>query len=263
MELQELVTRARIQFSGAEKRRQVFELLNGKRSVSEIARSTNRTQQSIFNDLQKLKDFALVFPKKKSDGSVYKIQGTIVYERDPLLRHLPKSYFNDPTKTVRLKAKAVKIQKSHKTVRSISLPSSQEILDICKNGEDQGYEFKEAGVEMNKISKELCAFANTKDGGILLYGVADDGTISGSDLNRQKFDQSLQNSIRNTISPSLNLKIVERDVLGYGVIIVAVDPWNRKEVYQHDGRILIRRGTNVFAAKPDEVRKLHRGEFVI
>ncbi len=40
-------------------------------------------------------------------------------------------------------------------------------------------------------------------------------------------------------------------------------PWNRWDVYQFDEKVLIRKGTNAFAAKPEELRKLHRGEFVI
>jgi hypothetical protein len=33
--------------------------------------------------------------------------------------------------------------------------------------------------------------------------------------------------------------------------------------YQFDEKVFLRKGTNVFAAKPEELLKLHRGEYVI
>ena len=104
---------------------------------------------------------------------------------------------------------------------------------------------------------------NTRMGGIILYGVDDDGTIQGSDLTRQKLDQPLQNSIKNSISPAAVVPLKSAQVLGSEVLVVIVPPWNRKDVYQFDEKVLLRKGTNNFAAKPEELRKLHRGEYVI
>ena len=48
---------------------------------------------------------------------------------------------------------------------------------------------------------------NSRMGGIILYGVDDDGTIGGSDVTRQKWDQSLQNSMKNSIAPAAVIAI--------------------------------------------------------
>jgi hypothetical protein len=40
--------------------------------------------------------------------------------------------------------------------------------------------------------------------------------------------------------------------MGNEVLVIIVPPWNRRDVYQFDEKVLIRKGTNVFAAKPEE-----------
>jgi predicted HTH transcriptional regulator len=75
--------------------------------------------------------------------------------------------------------------------------------------------------------------------------------------------RALQNSVRNSISPAANIRLHSVQVIGSAVIIIFVPPWNKKDVYQFDEKILIHKGTNVFAAKPEEVRKLHSGRYVI
>ena len=107
------------------------------------------------------------------------------------------------------------------------------------------------------------AMLNTRQGGIVFYGVEDNGDIQGSDLTRQQFDQMLQNSIKNSISPAAVVTLQSVSVLGSEILVVIVPPWNRWDVYQFDEKVLIRKGTNDFAAKPEELRKLHRGEYVI
>src|SRR5688500_15129425 len=53
-----------------------------------------------------------------------------------------------------------------------------ELLELIANGESSGVEFKRDDVRPEQIAKELVAFANFQ-GGRLLLGVEDDGTVSG------------------------------------------------------------------------------------
>ena len=261
MELQELVARARIIFQGAPKRAQVFELVNGKRSAKEIARRSRKSLSAALQDLQKMRDMELVIAKKDDGGILLKRDNSVVYEKHPLLKHLSKNYFEDPTQLPQ--PKKSKSFKKRALITSLKIPNEQEILDICRNEEDQLYEFKSAGTDARTISKEVGAFANTKMGGIIFYGVQDDGSIENADVKRQVFDQKIQNSIRNTISPAISIKIVEKDVLGHKIFLIIVPAWNRKNVYQYEGRVYLRHGTNVFAAKPEESRQLHNGKVVV
>ncbi len=53
-----------------------------------------------------------------------------------------------------------------------------ELLEIIANGENSGVEFKRDDCEPEKIAKEIVAMANL-NGGMILIGVEDDGTITG------------------------------------------------------------------------------------
>lgn len=264
MNLQELIARARILFSGAPQRRETFNFVNGKRSSKEIARKSGRRFPNTLRDLQKLKDLQLISQKKADDGTIVKKENSVVYEQSPLLKHLPSSYFDQPEKVAAVKPKIISPGKTLRHIPAIiAVPSMQQTLDICASLEDQLYEFKCAGTGMEKLAKEIAAFANTKMGGVIFYGVEDDGTIENSDLSRQHFDQRIQNSIKHNITPTPAIKLVERDILGYKIILIIIPPWNRKDVHLFQDATYIRRGTNVFKAKADEDRKLHNGEYVI
>lgn len=263
MELQELVARARLLFEGAVKRRQVFELVNGKRSAKDIGRKSGKSTVGALQDLQKMRDMELIAPRKQEDGSILKSDNSVVYERSPLLKHLSSTYFKEPEKIAAKKTTNSKRKSGHHFASTVTTPSTQQTLAICSSGEDQLYEFKSAGVATEKLAKEICAFANTKLGGIIFYGVEDDGSIAGSDMTRQKFDQAIQNSIKHNITPTPGIRLVQQDVLGYRIILIIIPAWNRKDVHHFQDGVYIRRGTNVFKTKTDETRKLHNGEYVI
>lgn len=53
-----------------------------------------------------------------------------------------------------------------------------ELLELIKNGENSGVEFKRDTIENRALAKELVAFANLQGGRVLL-GVDDDGSVVG------------------------------------------------------------------------------------
>lgn len=266
MELQELVSRARLLFDGSPKRLQVFELVNGKRSTPEIARKTRRQLSNTINDIERMKALELIMPKKDDNGKPIIKDNAVLYHKNPLIEFLsPRYYVNYPDSQRRLYTQKypTKVNARRSKVTQLPIPTETEILDICRSGEDQTYEFKSQGTDVQKLTKEIAAFANTKSGGFIFYGVADDGSIHGSDVSKQKLDQPLQNSVRNSMAPSMIIRLHSVKVMGYEILVIGVPPWNRKDVFQINGVIYIRKGTNVFSAKPEEVRKLHNGECVV
>lgn len=264
-ELQELIFRGRFILSGAPKRFEVFKFINGKKSTKEIARKTGRSLSSVLQDIEKLKSMELVKEKKDNKRNIFKKEGATVYEKTPLIKHVPISYFQDVAETSRLIKKVAIRKNKNAKLAAIHVPSEKEILDICKNGEDQLYEFKAPGTEPSKIAKEIAAFLHTKNGGIVFYGIDDDGPIIGCDIKRQDFDQRIQNSIRNTLSPQPNIETKEKKVMGSKVIMIIIPPWDKRTLYQYtkDDRYYIRKSTNVFALQPDEIKKLSRGEYIV
>ncbi|MCP4364596.1 MAG: ATP-binding protein [Planctomycetes bacterium] len=264
MDLQELVFRGRFIFSSAPLRLEVFSLVNGRRSAKEIGIKTGKSASATLNDLKKIAEMELINTRTGSDGKIVRKDGSVIYEKVPLARSIPLSYFSDTTKSRKKPSKKHrKGVPSSKKVSRLRVPSENEILDICKHGESQLHEFKASGVEARKITREIGAFLNTKRGGIIFYGVEDDGSIAGTDIHRQQFDQSIQNSILNNIDPAAIVDIRKAVVLGTEILIIIVPAWDNSTVYQYDGRTLLRKGTNVFVAKTEEVRKLHSGVSII
>jgi len=264
MELQEHISRGRFTFSRAPQRLQVFTCVNGKLSAKAIARKAKRSLSNTLRDLQTLRDMGLIDQRRDKSGSILKADGSVVYEKVPLARQIPVSYFTDSSKPSMRPGKPASKQALTRSTRArpLAFPNETETLDICRRGEDQIHEFKAPGVEINKITREIAAFLHTRDGGVILFGVDDDGTIVGAGTSRQKFDQSIQNSVRNTVSPSATVAVRSVTVLGTEIIVIGIPPWNRKDVYYFEHRALVRRGTNVFMAKPEEIKRLHRGEYI-
>jgi Schlafen, AlbA_2 len=266
VDLQELIARGRMLFDGADKRLRVFELVTGKRSAKEIAKKTGRLLPPVDKDLEKLRDWELIREKKNDSGQVIKKDGSTIYEKTPLAKHMPFSYFSGVADTKKLVGETRKDKKSGSKVPSIHVPSETEILDLCRNGEDQLYEFKAPGVETEKITREISGMLNTRNGGVVFYGIDDNGTVIGSNIRRQDFDQKIQNSVHNTILPQPTVQVVERSVMGSRVLLVVIPPWDKakRTVYQNtkDGKYYIRKGANTFVLRPEEMQKLHQGTYV-
>lgn len=265
MNLQELINRGRFVFSGAAERLRVYDLVNGKRSAQDIARSTQRHINNVRRDLSKLSDFGLIRPRADGDNELRKDR-SLVFEKDPLARAIPIRYFTEPirsqpaepTPVAHVKRKGARSAGQ----RSLSVPNEHEILEIARRGEDQLYEFKGPGTDARKIAREIAAMIHTRQGGVVLYGIDDEGSIIGADMSRQKLDQAVQNSVKHSISPSITVTLGSVKVLGSDIIAIVAPPWNKRDVHQFDGRVLVRKGTNVFGVSPDELRKLHRGEYI-
>jgi predicted HTH transcriptional regulator len=264
MDLQELIARGRFVFAGAAERLRLFELVDGRKTAKELSRLTKRHVNSIHRDIRQLSDLGLIEEKTK-DGEVVVKDGFTLYQKVPLARTVPLSYFTQLTRLSNTRPTKDRIQKQSRSPKQkpVILPGETDILDMCKLGEDQGVEFKAAGTDVRKIAREVAAMLNTRGGGFILYGVDDDGTIQGTDVSRQKFDQPLQNSIKTSIAPAVVIGLKSVRVIGSELLIVIVPPWNRKDVYQFDEKVLVRKGTNVFGVKPEELKKLHKGEYVI
>lgn len=265
LNLQELLIRGRFIFSDAPGRMEVFEHVNGRRNTQEIATELKRHVNNIRRDLNIIRDSGLIQPLL-NEGKEVSRDGFPVYEKVPLARTIPIKYFKEPIKISRPDAEvlAIKAGKAETTSpKQLSVPTETDVLDIARNGEDQTHEFKSAGTDASKLAKEIGAMLNTRQGGMIFYGIDDDGTIVGSDVTRQELDQPLQNAIKTSISPAAVVDLQTVDVLGTPVLVIIVPPWDKKNVYQHNERILLRKGTNAMGARPEEVKSLHGGKYLV
>lgn len=75
-----------------------------------------------------------------------------------------------------------------------------ELLEIISNSENSGVEFKRDDIRPEQLAKEIVAFANLQGGRILL-GVEDDGTITG--LQRHNLQEWVLNVFRDKVHPQI------------------------------------------------------------
>ena len=73
-----------------------------------------------------------------------------------------------------------------------------DLLDLLRNGEDSTLEFKRDDVRNHDLAKELVAFLNL-EGGVVLLGVEDDGSVSGT--TRDRLEEWMVELCRTKIEP--------------------------------------------------------------
>jgi len=137
------------------------------------------------------------------------------------------------------------------------MPTRVELLEIIRNGENSGVEFKRDVIQNHELAKELVAFSNL-EGGMLLLGIEDDGSISG--LSRANLEEWVMTSCRDKIRPAIiPFFEVARDVeRGRDVAIVRVPRGVDVHALWHNNRhtYYIRVGSQSREPTPEELRRL-------
>ncbi|MBP7160392.1 putative DNA binding domain-containing protein [Myxococcota bacterium] len=118
-----------------------------------------------------------------------------------------------------------------------------ELLEMIANGENSAVEFKRDDVSPEKLAREIVAFANTQGGKILL-GVEDDGTITG--LQRSNTQEWVLNVFRDKVYPQIiphYIEVAVDDRTKVGVISIAMGV-SKPYVLRHNKRddIYVRMG---------------------
>lgn len=135
--------------------------------------------------------------------------------------------------------------------------SRTELLEIIHNGENSGVEFKRDVIQNHELAEELVAFSNF-EGGMVLLGVEDDGSISGT--TRPDTEMFVMNACRDKIRPALiPFYEVVRDVEpGKDVAVVRVSRGFDVHTRWHNNRNVyyIRVGTQSREPTPEELARL-------
>lgn len=77
-----------------------------------------------------------------------------------------------------------------------------DLLELIRNGENSGVEFKRDDVHADNLAREICALLNLRGGHILL-GIEDDGTVTGLTRAAQDAEQWVVNVCRNNVEPAI------------------------------------------------------------
>lgn len=132
-----------------------------------------------------------------------------------------------------------------------------ELLEIIHNGENSGVEFKRDVIQNDAFAKELVAFSNF-EGGIVLLGVEDDGSVSG--ITRENLEEWVMTACRDKVRPGLiPFYEVVRDVEpSKDVAVVRVSRGLDVHTLWHNNKnaYFIRVGTQSREPTPEELGRL-------
>ena len=98
--------------------------------------------------------------------------------------------------------------------------TSKRLLTLIEKGENQNLEFKQRFSSFNKIAKEFIAFANT-NGGIVLFGVEDDGSIYGVESEKEE-TELIKETAEKYCEPPINYNIDFVPLYDKEVVVVKV-----------------------------------------
>ena len=144
-----------------------------------------------------------------------------------------------------------------------------ELLEIIANGENSGIEFKRDDIRPEDLGKEVVALANLQGGRILL-GVEDDGTITGiQNRGRSSTEEWVMQCFRDKVHPLIipyyeEITVQQPDDTtnnsGLKVAVITVEQGTSKPyVLRHNGqeRIYIRVGTTSRDATREQQARLY------
>ena len=139
-----------------------------------------------------------------------------------------------------------------------------ELLETIRSGENSAVEFKRDDLSNDQLARELVAFSNF-EGGMVLLGVEDDGSVSG--LTRANIEEWVMTACRDKIRPAIiPFFEVVRDVEpGKDVAVVRVPRGLDVQSLWHNNRnvYFIRVGSQTREPTPEELGRLfqQRGTF--
>lgn len=104
---------------------------------------------------------------------------------------------------------------------------------LIARGESEKLEFKESLTEIAKGVQAAVDMLNSPDGGMLVFGIKDNGTIIGVNVGNQTHDR-LHNEFRK-VDPSFVPRVETHHAPGGKIVLVIPVPGNTG-LYRYDGR---------------------------
>lgn len=133
-----------------------------------------------------------------------------------------------------------------------------DILQRIAQGKNSAVEFKNAAVTPDDLARKMTAFANAQ-GGAILIGVDDNGSISGVD--RSKRDEEwVANIARDSVIPPLNLKIQVIKAGEKKILYIEIPKGKNKPYQTNKDKFYVRVGsTNRSPSQAELMRLYQRG----
>ena len=133
----------------------------------------------------------------------------------------------------------------------------KEISEIIKNGENASVEFKSSSVRNESVAKEIVAMANTQ-GGVILFGIADNGEIEGAGKKGGKNinEEWVMNIARCNIVPAISVEYSDIQIENKRIVLIKVPKGNDKPYQTNKSQYLVRIGSTNRQATQAELMRL-------
>jgi len=125
-----------------------------------------------------------------------------------------------------------------------------ELKALISEGENFKIEFKRQFSTIEKIAKELIAFANTK-GGMILFGVDDDGTIYGVESEKSEMDL-INEASREYCEPPIEPIVQVIELNGKDIVVAIVEESRKKPHRLQDYKDTVLREAKVYIRVNDK-----------
>ncbi len=124
-------------------------------------------------------------------------------------------------------------------------------------GEDLHTELKRGVGDLKEIGKAICAFANT-EGGVIILGVDDGGTVLGVKEDAEKVQERLTGFLQSGCSSPVSARCgCGQDSSGRSVHWIEVARQRGYEPLRYSGRVWVRRGRSSVEPSPTELQELY------
>ena len=140
-----------------------------------------------------------------------------------------------------------------------------ELMEIIRNGENSGTEFKRDDVHPQSLAKEIVSLANL-EGGYIFLGVEDDGTVTG--LTRSDIEEWIMNVCSDNIQPPIIPyfeTVVWEDDKRIGVIAIPGDSPDKPYKARQGSRwvTFVRIGSTSREATREQEQRLYQASGVL
>ena len=131
-----------------------------------------------------------------------------------------------------------------------------EVIERISNGEDSYTQFKEQAVSTKDLAKEFVAFSNA-EGGIIIFGVSDDGEIRGLDTEEiEKLGQLIGNVANENVKPPIRPLIKNITIGELKIIVVSIKKGVSKPYATGSGDYYTKSGADKKKISQEELRRL-------
>lgn len=134
--------------------------------------------------------------------------------------------------------------------------TTAELIETINNGEDSFTQFKRELIPPKELAKEFVAFSNTQ-GGVVIFGVADDREIKGIDTDEiESLGQLVGNVANDIVKPPVHPLIQSMMIEDKRVVVVSVSKGINKPYATSSGEYYIKSGADKKKISQDELRRL-------